>query len=357
MRRRLNWLFVAVVAAAPAWAGLIVNLNSASSFGLTGGTAISNTGNSVVTGYVGVQNGSATITGFPPGTSTAGVIAPGSTLSNNAYTDFLSAYNAAVLLTATQSYSSLAVNRTFTGNTVYALPSGVTSTTGINLTFDAQNDPSEIFVIRTPDSFTAIGSLTFTLENQAQADRIFWIVGTTATISVGSSGPITFDGNILAGQAFTMSAATGGSGVLAGTINGCVFAETANTLAGETIVNGCSSLAGGTGGSGGSQVPEPGSSGLAWLGCLLGIGGVRKFRISAARRQTSAPARIDRMRSPDRGVPRACGEHDAKALRFRACRRLRNGQPIALFIFEEHLNAFAQSCRRADSGGSGVAPD
>jgi len=70
--------------------------------------------------------------------------------------------------------------------------------------------------------------MTFTLQNQAQANHIFWVVGTSSTISVGSSGPITFDGSILAGQAFTMSAASGGSGTLAGTINGCVFAGAVN---------------------------------------------------------------------------------------------------------------------------------
>jgi hypothetical protein len=112
--------------------------------------------------------------------------------------------------------------------------------------------------------------LTFTLENGAQASNIFWIVNDAATISVGSSGPIAFDGDILAGTSFTMSAAAGGSGVLAGTINGCVFAGTANTLAGETDVKGCSSA---------SSVPEPGSAGLlASLGGLLaGVLGIRAW--------------------------------------------------------------------------------
>jgi hypothetical protein len=119
--------------------------------------------------------------------------------------------------------------------------------------------------------------MTFTLLGGANPDNIFWIVRNIATISVGSSGPITFDGNVLAGQSFTMSAASGGSGVLAGTINGCAFAETANTLAGQTTVNGC--VGGGLPG-GGPGVPEPGSSGLVGLGCLLGILAWRKIRVS-----------------------------------------------------------------------------
>jgi hypothetical protein len=278
MQRRFNWIVVTMIAATPAFAGPIINLGSASAFGLLGGTAISNTGTSVVSGDVGVQNAAATITGFyPDGITTsgpAGVIAPGSSLSNNAYTDFVNAFDAANLLTATQSYPDLSLSRTFIGNTVYALPAGVSSTSGISLTFDAQNDPNEIFVIQTPGAFTANGALTFILANQAQADHIFWIVGTSATLSPGSSGPMTFDGNILAGQAFTMSAQSGGSGVLAGTINGCVFAQTANTLAGQTIVNGCAGL-----GSSGSPVPEPVTSGLVGFGCLAGAWSLRKRRL------------------------------------------------------------------------------
>ena len=270
LRQRSIWAVMAVAVVVPAFGTPIVNLNTASSFGLLGGT-ISNTGTSVVTGNVGV-NVAGTITGFyPTGTTVGGsVIPPNSTASTNAYADFVSAFNAAVTLPSTQSYSDLTTSRTFIGDNVYTFTlTNISTSTGINLTFDAQNNPNEVFVIRIDGAFTVNGAMTFTLQNQAQANHIFWIVGTNATISVGISGPITFYGDILAGQAFTMSAASGGSGVLAGTINGCVFAETANTLAGTTNVNGCSATAG-------SAVPEPASLGLVSLG--LGILSWRKFR-------------------------------------------------------------------------------
>jgi hypothetical protein len=274
MRQKLVGLVMVVTAVVPVFgAQIVLNLNSASAFGLLGGT-ISNTGTSVVTGNIGVQSASGTITGFnPTGTTVSGsVIAPGTTSSNNAYIDFVNAFNAANLLASTQSYTDLTTNRTFIGNNVYTFGlTNISTTTGINLTFDAQNDPNQIFVIRTAGAFTVNGALTFTLQNQAQANRIFWIVGTSATISVGSSGPITFEGNILAGQAFTMSAAAGGSGVLAGTVDGCVFAETANTLAGTTNVGGCAGVAS-------ADVPEPGPWGLVSASCLLGILGLRRAR-------------------------------------------------------------------------------
>jgi hypothetical protein len=123
------------------------------------------------------------------------------------------------------------------------------------------------------------------LEGDAQADNIFWVVGNSttpyATISVGSSGPIIFDGNILAGT-FTMSAASGGSGVLAGTINGCVFTENANTLAGITDVGGCAATS--AGGSGPTSppnpIPEPGSMALLGSGLIALAGFVRRRRQS-----------------------------------------------------------------------------
>ena len=273
MRQRLIWLGMAVAAVAPVFgAPIMVNLGTASSFGLLGGT-VSNTGTSVVMGNVGV-NVAGTISGFccpgpGPGTVVGGsVIAPNTMSSTNAYNDFVNAFNTAKLLASTQSYNDLTMDRTFLGNNVYTFTlTNISTTTGIHLTFDAQNDPSEVFVIRIAGAFTENGALTFILQNQAQASNIFWIVGTDATISVGSSGPIFWDGDILAGSSFTMSAASGGTGTSTGTINGCVFSETANTLAGTTTVNGCSGVAG---------VPEPGSFGLVSLGGLLGIFAWRK---------------------------------------------------------------------------------
>jgi hypothetical protein len=285
MRAGLIWLVMAVAAVAPAFGGLIsVNLGSASSFALLGST-ISDTGVSVVLGNVGATT---TITGFPPGTVAPGFTifaapnAPGTTVGI-AYNDLETAYNTAIGLGSTQPVlSSLGTTQTFTGNNVYTFNNTISTTTGTVLTFDAQNNPNEVFVIQVDGAFTVNGVLQFDLINGAQANNIFWIVEDAATISVANNQPQTFDGSILAGTSFTMSASglSGGSGVLAGTINGCVFAESANTLAGETDVNGC--VGGGLpGGSpGGSGVPEPGSSGLVSLGCLLGILAWRKFRVS-----------------------------------------------------------------------------
>jgi hypothetical protein len=158
---------------------------------------------------------------------------------------------------------------------VYAFPNLAltTSTAGITLTFDAENLSNQVFIMQFPGALTIDGPITFDLIGGALASNIYWIIGSVATpeaATISPSGlPITWDGNILAGT-FTMSANTGGSGVLAGIINGCVLTVNANTLAGETVVNGCAAT--------GAITPEPGSLGLVTLGGLLGALGLRKLR-------------------------------------------------------------------------------
>jgi hypothetical protein len=274
MRIILVRLLIAGAGVMPAMGGPILEIPaSASSFGLLGGS-VSNTGTSLIVGNVGATS---TITGFgvSTGTATGYVCTPTSGAPCTAGEDsaVTTAYNAIFgpggafsmgqSLTSTGSFTS-ATSQTFLGNVVYTSASNISTATGTSLIFNAQGDPDAVFVIQVDGAFTVNGATTFTLENGAAASNIFWIVSDAATISVGSSGAIVFDGNILAGSSFTMSAGAGGSGILAGTINGCVFAETANTLAGTTNVNGCSPTAT-------AFVPEPGSMALAGLGSLLAI--------------------------------------------------------------------------------------
>jgi len=278
VRLGLLWTLMVVVVAVPAFAGTIVtapDLGSASSFGLLGGT-ISDTGVSVVDGYVGATT---TVTGFPPGTVKFPFTvypAPSDPTVTAAYNDFITAYNLAFSdadTPPTLSVDDLTENRTFYGNNVYKFTAtDVTSTAGITLIFDAQSVSSNVFIIKIPQDLTINGPLTFDLINGALSSNIYWIVGRTASITAVTV-PQTFEGSILAGTSFSIAAnaGPGGSGVLGGTIDGCVFVETANTLGGMTYVNGCRA-------AGVAPVPEPGSSGLVALGCLLGALRLRKFR-------------------------------------------------------------------------------
>jgi hypothetical protein len=267
-------LVMALAAATSVFAGPVVTLGSAGTFGLLGGT-ISNTGVSNVVGNVGAVT---TITGFPPGLATGfTVYAAGDPLAVKAYNDFLAFDAAASFEPSSASYPDLTVDRTFLGNNVYTSPlTDVVSTAGITLTFDAGGDSTEVFIIRTTRDLTVNGPINFLLLNGALTSNIFWIVGRTATLDP-TNVALTWDGSILATTSFTMSANVGGSGVPAGTINGCVFSDTATTLAGQTLVSG------GCGSSNASlpPTPEPGTAGLVGLGGLLCLLGMR--RLSRAR--------------------------------------------------------------------------
>jgi hypothetical protein len=287
MQKRLIWL---VIAALPAFGSTFTaDMQSAVSTGFTlVGDTISNTGGppvvTEITGGVGTPTSGGGITGFPTGTATGSVAAGGSS-ATTAYNDFLTTYNAAMALTgtATPTSASMTSSQTFLGNNVYVMNSSVSTTaptqlTVTQLTFNAQGNSNAVFIIVIPDNFTVNGNLRFNLINGAQADNIFWVVGQAATISVGGApsdgtyGHIDFDGNILAGTTFTMNAANGGSGVLAGTINGCVFSASGMiNLAGSTNVLGCAAFSGNGNVPGPGGAPEPGTTGL--LCCsMLGLG-------------------------------------------------------------------------------------
>jgi hypothetical protein len=256
-------LLCLLAAAMPVQASLVAvpNLASAGSFGLIGAT-ISNTGTSVVNGDVGATT---TITGFPPGTAPCCTIYtfPSNPTVTAAYSDFVDAFDAAVLLPSTATEIDLTMSRTFFSDNVYTFTSEVVgdivSTAGITLTFDGP-DP---FIIRVTRDLTVNGDITFNLQNGALAKNIYWIIGRTATFNPTAT-PLVWDGNVLAGTSFTMS---GNGGLLAGTVNGCVFAKTANTLAGGSNIGNCGVNSG--------AVPEPGSVGLMGIGLLLLLVGLR----------------------------------------------------------------------------------
>src|SRR5208283_4217999 len=125
MRQRLIWLALAT-AVVPAFAGPIaVNLNSAGSFALLGGT-ISNTGVSLITGNVGATT---TVTDSGPWIVNGTVYPfPSDPTVATAYSDFENAFNLAMALSSTQSYTDLTTSETFIGNNVYTFTDPIIST-------------------------------------------------------------------------------------------------------------------------------------------------------------------------------------------------------------------------------------
>ena len=172
-------------------------LNSANSFAVLGGSTVTSTGNTMLTGDLGVSPGTA-ITGFPPGIVSGTTFAGGS-VAIAAQTSVISVYN----LLAGEAF-----NQNLTGQDL----GGLTNTTGVYrfnsaalltgiLVLDAQGDSNARFDFQIGTTLTAANSSSILLINGAQAGNVFWQVGSSATIGSDTS----FYGSILAYSSITMN--------------------------------------------------------------------------------------------------------------------------------------------------------
>jgi len=219
-----------------------VNLGAAASFGVLGGTTVTNDGNTIINGDLGVYSGSA-ITGFPPGIYT-GALHAGDGVAHQAQSDVTTAYN---ILAAMPFDTDFTATPTLGGRT---LTSGVyhfdaaADLTG-QLTLDANNNPDSFFVFQIgSDLTTATGSSVVMINAPENFCNKYWQVGSSAILNTGTA----FIGNILALTSITLNGGTLDGRALAR--NGAVTINAA-----ETITPPC-------------VIPEPATIGLLGLGAL-----------------------------------------------------------------------------------------
>ncbi|GII83242.1 hypothetical protein Ssi03_12320 [Sphaerisporangium siamense] len=197
-----------------------VNLGSAASFAVLGGSAVNNNNFTAVTGDLGVSPGS-TVTGFPPGTVT-GTTHAGDATAATARTAMLAAYNDIAGRTPVTTVAA-ELGGTTKGPGIYTPTGGAFTITG-TLTLDAQGEPDAEFIFTSSTLTTATVS-NIALINGAQAKNVFWQATDSATLGVNS----TFRGTVMAantaqalsgasvfGRLFTINANV----ILAGTTNG-----------------------------------------------------------------------------------------------------------------------------------------
>jgi hypothetical protein len=190
-------------------------LGTAANFGVLGGSTVTNTGSSVISGNVGVSPGSA-MTGFPPRVVVGGTIHLGNAVAQTAHADLITAYNMLGTMIATRTLTGVDLGgQTLTpGVYFFASSAALTGT----LTLDAVGDPNAMFVFQIGSTLTTASVSSVLGINGANAANVYWQVSSSATLGTSSS----FQGNILATASITL---TTGASLIDGralAINGAV---------------------------------------------------------------------------------------------------------------------------------------
>ena len=159
-----------------------VDLGSATSYAVIGGSTITNTGPSVITGDLALDPGSA-VTGFPPGTIT-GATNVSNSPSLAAQGDVTTAFNDAAGRSSTMSISADLAGSTLTPGVYTASSSMALSGT---LTLNGQGNPDAVFIFQAGSTLTTHSGSSVILEDGAQACHVFWEVGSSATIGTTTS--------------------------------------------------------------------------------------------------------------------------------------------------------------------------
>jgi type VI secretion system secreted protein VgrG len=200
----------------------LIWLGEAEKVTILGASTVTNAGPTTVIGNLALSPG-VSVTGFGPGTIAGGSIHIGDALATQAHADAFSAY-------------TQLVGETFTTNLSGQNLGGMTLTPGVYyfataaaldgmLTLDTGGDPNAAFHFQIGTTLTTGVASNITLLN-GNTVNIFWQVGTSATIGVGS----TFYGNILADQSITVNSGA--------TINGRAIAINAAITLDTNTING-----------------------------------------------------------------------------------------------------------------------
>lgn len=178
------------------YAATVVNLGTADSFAVLGGSAITNTGSSIINGNMGLSPGTA-VTGFPPGTLN-GTQEIANANAVQAQADVATAYAVAVGQVPVSTVSTELGGTTKAGGT-YVSAAGTFGLTG-TLTLDAEGDPNAVFIFKTNSTLITASASAVALINGAQACNVYWQVGSSATLGANTL----FKGNILALTSVTL---------------------------------------------------------------------------------------------------------------------------------------------------------
>ena len=245
---RVGFLVLALFALTALTAHADNTLGSAYYFGVLAGSAVTNIGNTVITGDLGVYPGTA-ISGFPPGIVN-GTIYDGDAVAMQAQTDSLTAYNY---------FAGLPFNQNLTGQNlggltltpgVYFYSSSAQLTGTLTLNFEGMNNANIIFQIGS--ALTAGGGSSVMAINLGTNDNVYWQVGSSAFLGTTAN----FEGTIIADQSITLDTGATIDCGRALALNGAVTMD-------DNTINNCAST---------GTTPEPGTIALLATGGAIAAG-------------------------------------------------------------------------------------
>src|SRR6185437_8605215 len=219
----LTVLFVAAFPASYAHADSI-NLQSAGTFALLAGSAVTNTGPTIIDGNLGVSPGSS-VTGFGLGFG-SGTMYISDAVAAQAQRDLSAAYATAAGLTGGVDLSGQDLGGLTLTPGVYKFTSSAQLTGP--LTIDAGGNPNAQFVFQIGSALTSASGSSVILTDGAQGNNLFWQVGSSATLGTTTA----FAGNVLAFDSITLD-----TGATIGC--GSALAETGAVTLDDNTISAC----------------------------------------------------------------------------------------------------------------------
>lgn len=172
-------------------------LGTAQSFAVLGGSAVTNTGPSVITGDLGVSPGSSVV-GFPPGIVT-GTFHAGNATAGLAQDDVTTFYNALAGASCTADLTGQDLGGLTLTPGVYCYSSSA-QLTG-TLTLNAQGNANATFIFKTGSTLTTASGSSVVLINGGNPCGVAWQIGSSATLGTTTS----FIGNLVALTSITLN--------------------------------------------------------------------------------------------------------------------------------------------------------
>jgi hypothetical protein len=183
------------------------SLGRATSFVVLGGSTVTNTGATAITGDLGVSSPGVSVTGFPPGTMARGAQHVGDPAANQAQADAQSAYAVLAGKPCTTPLTGQDLGGKSLAPGVYCFTSSAQLTGRLVLDGRGKGD-NAVWIFQIASTLTTATNSSVVMSKGGRAGNVFWQVGSGATLGTGTA----FAGNILAYSSITMNTASNLSG-------------------------------------------------------------------------------------------------------------------------------------------------